>query len=125
MSIGLVTEARWYGSLFLRQMASVAPPVADDLEVAAECFVDQHDLTWAVWEFARHGEPAEHPRRFATSWTRERILPLLRTARQNDELAVARLEQAVAKLQRIEPPVGVTWDWDTHRGAVSRDSFVP
>lgn len=98
MSVGLVAEARWYGSLFLRQMASVAPSVADDLEVAAECFVDQHDLMWAVWEFARHGEPAEHPGRFATSWTRERILPMLKIARQKDELAVAHLEQAVAKL---------------------------
>ncbi len=96
LAVGFVAEARWYGSLFLRQVASQRAHVSHHLNSAADCFVAEHDLMWAVWEFARHGEPHEHPRRFAQPWIRQRINPLLRLAWQQDEQAAAYIEEALA-----------------------------
>ncbi len=96
--VGMVAECRWYGSLFLNQVARRIPEMADDLAKAAECFVAEHDLMWAVWEFAGgNGVSEVHARKFAEPITRQRISPLIRLSRKLDAEAADHIERALSR----------------------------
>ena len=48
-TVGNIAEARWYGSLFLTQVANDEPWMAADLLRAAACLATEHDLMWKAW----------------------------------------------------------------------------
>lgn len=96
-AVGIIAEARWYGCVFLWQVASQVPEWAQDLNAAAGCFEAQHDVMWGVWEYARHGEPSEHPKRLADPWIRERIHALVRVAYREDEEAARYIARALTR----------------------------
>lgn len=96
MEAGVLAEARAWGESFLRQAALVYPAAADELKAAGKCFMAEHDLVWAIWEFAGgNGVSDEHVRRFAQPGVRRRIVPLIRLAQEQDERAAAHLERAL------------------------------
>jgi len=93
---GVVAEMRWYGSLFLRRVAQQEPAMAEHLNAAADCFVAEHDLMWAVWEFGGGHEPTEaNCKKLAGRFTRERIEPLIRLSKQQDQMAAGHIEAAL------------------------------
>ena len=49
-AVGIVAEARWYGALFLSQMATDEPWMAADLLRAAACMAEEHALMWQAWD---------------------------------------------------------------------------
>jgi len=93
---GTLAEARAYGADFLRDVADREPAAADELREAADCFMDEHDLVWAIWEFTGGMIPNDEGiRRFGTLYTRGRIVPLIRLARRRDAEAAAHIQRAL------------------------------
>ncbi|MBI3948481.1 MAG: hypothetical protein HY321_21385 [Armatimonadetes bacterium] len=104
---GTVAEGRWYASLFLRQIAASEPAAAAPLERAAACYVAEHDLMWAVWEFAGgNGVSDAHVRKLAEPRVRRRIVPLIHLAREKDEQAAGHLEEALLILMKADRGAG-------------------
>ncbi|MHB1000343.1 MAG: hypothetical protein ACYC27_13965 [Armatimonadota bacterium] len=98
-TVGTVAEGRHYANVYLRHMAKSLPDIASELLAAADCYVAEHDLMWAIWEFAGgNGFTDEHVKKFADPVVRRRIVPLIKLAREKDEQAAEHLERALAKL---------------------------
>lgn len=96
-AVGWVAEARWYGSLFLRQLARQDPTMADELSAAAKCFEAEHDLMWAVWYLlGGNGRTDEHARRMASHFLRDRMAPIILLSRDQDQAAADYIERALA-----------------------------
>jgi hypothetical protein len=97
LSALVVAEGRHYGNCFLRNMAERAPEAAEPLCAAAQCFSAEHDLMWAVWEFAGgNGFSDEHARKLANGMVRRRITPLIELAAEKDEQAAGHIDRALA-----------------------------
>ena len=93
---GTLAEARAYGSDFLRDMADREPAAADELREAADCFMDEHDLVWAIWEFTGGMIPTDEGiRKFGNLYTRGRTVPLIRLARRRDAEAAVHMQKAL------------------------------
>lgn len=108
---GSLAEARAWGSWYLRNMARRDPRAANELCDAAQCFDDEHDLVWAIWQFTgRLGHSDEQSRRLADAGTRGRIVPLIRLCRERDAQAAEHMAKALAILQgkaaQPVPPTG-------------------
>lgn len=98
-TVGTVAEARFWGNVFLTQIAAEEPNIAPELRKAAACFVAEHDLMWAVWEFAGGNACSDaHARKLADPTVRRRIVPLIHLAREQDEQAAGLVEKAVRRL---------------------------
>ncbi|MFB3881264.1 MAG: hypothetical protein ACE149_08365 [Armatimonadota bacterium] len=98
-TVGTVAEARYWGNVFLAQIAAEEPRAAQELREAAACFVAEHDLMWAVWEFAGGNAVSDaHARKFADPTVRRRIVPLIRLAQEKDEQAGDLIERATSRL---------------------------
>lgn len=96
---GVVAEGRWYASVFLRQMAKIYPEAATDLTAAADCFEAEHDLMWAVWEFAGGNAMTDvQVMKLAERGVRLRIAPMIRLAAEKDAQAADHMERALTKL---------------------------
>lgn len=101
---GTLAEARAWGAGFLHTVAAMEPAAAHELIAAAGCFDNEHDLVWAIWEFTSGMDTTEGgARRMADSGTRGRMVPLIRMARQQDQMAAAHIERALALMG--EPPL--------------------
>ncbi len=101
---GTLAEARAYGADFLRRMADAEPAAADELRQAADCFSDEHDLVWAIWEFT--GGMIlndEGIRKFGSSYLRGRLVPLIRLCRRRDAEAAEHIAKAL-QLMGDKPP---------------------
>jgi hypothetical protein len=96
---GTLAEARAWGSGFLRTVAGQEPAATAELSAAAGCFDNEHDLVWAIWEFTGGMNTGEGGAlRFADSGTRGRMAPLVRMAREQDAMAAAHIEKALAAM---------------------------
>ena len=95
-AVGTVAEARWYGCLFLRQLADDEPAMAEELRAAADCFEAEHDIMWGIWALAGGlGRSDEHAKKLAQPFTRERMRPLIRLSREKDEQGAEHIEKAL------------------------------
>lgn len=98
-AVGVVAEGRWYASVYLRQMAKLHPEVADDLTAAADCFEAEHDLMWAVWEFAGGNAMTDvQVMKLAERGVRLRIVPMIRLSAEKDAQAADHMERALTRL---------------------------
>lgn len=103
---GTLAEARAYGADFLRDMADLEPPAADELREAAKCFDDEHDLVWAIWEFTGGMITTDDgARKFGQPHVRGRTVPLIRLARRRDAEAAAHIQKALELMgDRVAEP---------------------
>jgi len=96
---GTLAEDRAWGAVFLSQAAEALPRAAEELKAARHCFMNIHDLVWAVWEFSgpfpsmESGAP-----RFADPGRRARVVPLIRLMAEQDEKAARLIESALGNM---------------------------
>lgn len=97
---GTLAEDRAWGAVFLDQAAAAWPVAKEELDAARECFMNVHDLVWAVWEFSgpfpsmESGAP-----RFADSGRRAKVIPLIRLMAEQDEKAALLIQRAAGKMR--------------------------
>jgi hypothetical protein len=98
--VGMLAEARWYGSQFLIQAASpdILPyQMAEDLLHAAACYAAEHDLMWKVWDLAGGNGNPDAYRLFANPAVRRQMVPIIQQSRQKDTQAVEHIVRALAR----------------------------
>jgi hypothetical protein len=94
----VVAEGRWYGSIFLSQIAAGEDKMAEDLLAAASCYAAEHRLMWDVWDAAGgNGYSDAHVMKLADPAVRRQIAPILQCARDKDEEAIRHIERALTK----------------------------
>ena len=100
--VGILAEARWYGSQFLVGMTErvdvdVHRSVIEDLYQAAGYWAGIHDLMWQAWDLCGGNGNPEAWRKFADPAVRRQIAQVLLQARDKDARATEHLEQALAR----------------------------
>jgi len=94
-----VAEGRAWGGVFLRQAALELPNLADELVEAGNCFSDEHDLMWRVWNLAGgHHSPTAYLE-LAKPDVRRRIVSIIQDALRLDMRAADLIECALAKAE--------------------------
>jgi hypothetical protein len=100
LAVGLVAEARWYGSQFLLQASDPdVPPyrIPEEPCHAAACYAAEHRLMWELWDLAGgNGNPAAF-RKFSDPSVRRKMIPVIEQARDNDERAAGHIERALGR----------------------------
>ena len=97
-AVGTLAEARWYASLFSRQVAEDEPAMAVELLAAAECYEAEHDLMWDVWDLMGGRDFSDElVNRLAEPAVRRQIAPLILQARDRDAEAADYVEEALAR----------------------------
>ena len=99
--VGTLAEARWYGMQFLLQAGSgeILPyQGAGELLHAAACYAEIHNLMWKVWNLAGGNGNPDAWRLFAGPDVRRRIVPVLREAHRQDEMAAQHIERALKEI---------------------------
>jgi len=99
-AVGLVAEARWYGSQFLLQASE--PDIlhyraTEDLMHAAACYAAEHRLMWELWDLAGGNGNPDAFRRIAEPAVRRQMVPVIEQACENDARAAAHIERALAR----------------------------
>jgi hypothetical protein len=99
--VGILAEARWYGSQFLVGMTErgdvdVHRSTIEDLYHAAGYWAGIHDLMWEVWDLAGGNGNPEGWKKFADPAVRRQIAAIILQARDKDARAVEHLERALA-----------------------------
>lgn len=94
----VVAEGRWYGSIFLSQIAASEDKMAEELLAAASCYAAEHSLMWDVWGAAGgNGYTEAHVNRLADPAVRRTIVPILEQARAKDDEAITHIERALQR----------------------------
>lgn len=98
--VGMVAEARWYGSQFLIQASDgdiVPYRMTEDLLNAAAGYAAEHELMWRLWELVGGlGNPDAH-RRFADPAVRREMVQVIQAARDKSAAAARHIESALAR----------------------------
>jgi len=97
--VGMLAEARWYGSQFLIQASD--PDVSHygmsaDLLHAAACYAAEHDLMWKLWDLAGGNGNPDAYRYFADPAVRRQMVPIIRQAQDQDAQAADHIARALA-----------------------------
>jgi hypothetical protein len=98
--VGILAEARWYGSQFLIQASNpdiLHYSMTEDLQHAAACYAAEHDLMWKLWDLAGGNGNPEAFRKFAQPAVRQAMVPLILEAKHQDAQAASYIEKALAK----------------------------
>jgi hypothetical protein len=101
-AVGVVAEARWYGSVFLAQVVEGfeagpgRPGRQAEVLHAAACYAAEHDLMWEVWELAGGISSPEAYRAMADPAVRRAMADVVRQARDQDAQAAEHIERALA-----------------------------
>jgi hypothetical protein len=98
--VGMVAEARWYGSQFLIGMTEggddfVHRDAIEDLYHAAALYAGEHGLMWQLWDLAGGNGHPEAWKKFADPAVRRQMVPIIRQARDKDAQAADHLERAL------------------------------
>lgn len=99
--VGMVAEARWYGSVFLAQVVEgfEAGPRRQgrqaELLHAAACYAAEHDLMWEVWDLAGGIGNSEAYRAMADPAVRRQIASVILQARDQDTQAAQHIERVL------------------------------
>lgn len=99
--IGALAEARWYGSIFLAEIAEHfaagpgKPGTTEHVLYAAACYAAEHDLMWTLWDLAGGIGNPEAFRAMADPAKRRAMVEIIRQARDEDAKAVEHIEQAL------------------------------
>ena len=82
-AVGNVAELRWYGALFLAQVANDEPWMAADLLRAAACMADEHKLMWDAWGLVGGiGRDQARARTLAEPGVRRALAEVIRASRE-------------------------------------------
>ena len=100
--VGLVAEARWYGSQFLLGMADqvdtqVHRDALEGILHAAALYAGDHELMWKLWDFAGGLGNPDGWRLFADPTVRRQMVLLIQDVRDKDARAALHLEQALTR----------------------------
>ncbi len=101
-AVGTVAEARWYGSVFLAEIADnfVAGPrrpgTSDHVLHAAACYAAEHDLMWKIWDLAGGISNPDAYRSMTDPAVRRAMADIIHQAREQDAIAADHIEQALA-----------------------------
>jgi len=99
---GDLAEARWYGSVFMKDLAEgyAGGPgkrgTTAEILHAAACYAAEHDLMWEAWELTGGIGNPEAFRHMADSGVRRALADVVRRAREQDVRAVEHIERALA-----------------------------
>lgn len=99
--VGMLAEARWYGSQFLAGLAESVDDLVhrnaiEDLYQAAGLYAGEHALMWQVWDLVGgNGNPMAW-QKFADPSVRRQIASVIRQARDKDARATDCLERVLA-----------------------------
>ncbi|MBN2389319.1 MAG: hypothetical protein JXR84_01265 [Anaerolineae bacterium] len=100
-AVSTVAEARWYGSVFLAEIAEhfAAEPgklgTTEHVLHAAACYAAEHDLMWQLWELAGGIGNPDAFRTMADPAKRRALADIVRQAREKDAAAADHMEQAL------------------------------
>jgi hypothetical protein len=100
-AVGTVAETRWFGSVFLAQIAELfaAGPnrrgTAEHILRAAACYAAEHDLMWRIWDTAGGLGNPEAFRAMADPSKRGAMSEIVRQARDKDAQAMRHIEEAL------------------------------
>jgi hypothetical protein len=102
MAIGLVAEARWYGSQFLVGMtehvdAGVPRDAIEDIYHAAGYLAGEHELMWKLWDLEGGNGNPEAFRKMAISAIRQQVVAVILLSRDKLERAGDHMERALSK----------------------------
>ena len=99
--VGTLAEARWYGSVFLAEIAEhfAAGPnyqgASGHVLHAAACYATEHDLMWQLWALAGGIGNPDAFRAMADPAKRRAMAEIIRQARDEDAKAADHMEQAL------------------------------
>lgn len=98
--VGMVAEARWYGSQFLVGMTEhvdthVHRDAVEDILHAAALYAGDHELMWQLWNLAGGIGNPEGWKRFADPAVRRQMVPIIHQARDKDARAAEHIERAL------------------------------
>ena len=99
-AVGAVAEGRWYGSIFLAQVAQEGGDwrMSEDLYHAAACFAAEHALMWQVWDAVGGiGHSEEKARKLAERDVRRKIAAIILEAQAKDTQAAEHIEHALSR----------------------------
>ncbi len=101
MAIGLVAEARWYGSQFLASMSErvdvdIHRSAVEDIYHATAYLAGIHDLMWRLWDLEGGNGNPEAFRYMADPAVRRQIVPVILEVRDKETRAVEHIEHALA-----------------------------
>jgi hypothetical protein len=100
-AIGTVAEARWYGSMFLGQIArhftagSNRHGTTEHIYNAAACYAAEHDLMWKIWDLAGGISNPNAFRSMADTGRRHAMTEIIRPTRHKDAQAAEHFKQAL------------------------------
>ncbi|MFZ6028325.1 MAG: hypothetical protein ACOYYS_11475 [Chloroflexota bacterium] len=99
--VGMVAEARWYGSQFLVGMTEqtdvhVHRDAIEPLLHAAALYAGDHELMWKLWDLAGGIGNAEGWKLFTDPAVRRQMVPLLQETQRKDRAAAEYLEIALS-----------------------------
>jgi hypothetical protein len=98
--VGMLAEARWYGSQFLIQAGDADMAhygTIADLYHAAACYAAEHDLMWKLWDLVGGNGNPDAYRHFADPAVRRQMVPVIRQAQEQDAQAAEHIAQALAR----------------------------
>lgn len=100
LAIGLVAEARWYGSQFLVGMtehvdAGVHRDAIEDIYHAAGYLAGEHELMWKLWDLEGGNGNPEAFRKMAEPAIRQLMISVILEARDKLARAVEHLDRAL------------------------------
>ena len=99
-AVGYLAEARWYGSIFMAQIAQREWKASDELYRAAACFAAEHSLMWDIWAaVGGHGHGDERVQAFAKPEVRKQIVDVIHQAVARDAEAARWIERAIPKIE--------------------------
>jgi hypothetical protein len=94
----MLAERRWYGSLFLSQIARHEWAMASDLLAAASCYAAEHDLMWRAWDAVGGiGRSDQQVRRLAEPQVRRQIAAIIDEAREREARAADHIQRALTR----------------------------
>ena len=99
-AVGMLAEARWYGSQFLIQASNpdvLHYSMTEDLLHAAACYAAEHDLMWQLWDLAGGNGNPDAYRYFADPAVRRHMVPIIQQAREKDAQATEHITRALAR----------------------------
>ncbi|MBN2003622.1 MAG: hypothetical protein JXA21_09725 [Anaerolineae bacterium] len=100
-AISTVAEARWYGSVFLAEIAEHfaggpgKPGASEHILHAAACYAAEHDLMWQLWDLAGGIQSPEAFRAMTDPAKRRAMADIIRQAHDKDAEAAQHFEQAL------------------------------
>jgi hypothetical protein len=99
-ALGVLAEARWYGSQFLVGMtdhvdSQVHRDAIEDILHAAALYAGEHQLMWQLWELAGGIGNPEAWKKFADPAVRRQMIPIIHQSRDKDAKAADHIESAL------------------------------